>query len=246
MKQNEPVKTGGIGKMQVAFNVGNVKSPLDAQTTDEISIDEQQVIEQKGSAVSFARAIASASSTSLKQDIQNNCFEMSGIASFFLSTGGISAGVINPTQGADLNWLPSRVIVDSPLFEYNAVDRFLYVKKPGWYLVRVFMFAPVVNAAHDWAIRFISNVTLDSPAFEVYTSVMDWNHTNKHPYVNGTTIFNAPATVTTNQNGYAGFKIRLHSSASNINFNSSTTYASLQVIRLSDLEHSTRLINYQV
>lgn len=242
MKQNEPVRVAGIGKGQVAFNVGRVKSLLDAVNPDRVTEVDEKIIKQGTSSVSFARTIASSAVTSLKQDVQNNCFEMIGIRSFFLSTGGIVNHVLQAgVTGSDLNWNENNIVANSQLYTYNPSDRYIYVRKPGWYLVRVNLFAPLVNAGHEWGIRFISNIILSGADYERYPTWMDYNHQAKHPYVNGTAIFNAPATeFVANGTNLPGFKIRLHSSASNVSFSADTTIASLQIIRLSDLEHTTR------
>lgn len=247
MKQNEPVRPAGIGRGQVAFNTSRRLSPLDVKNPNEISIVEQHGIEGKVSAVSFARAISTATATSLKQDIQNNCFEMVGMQSSFMSTGGIVNHVLQSgVNGIDINWNMHRIIVNSPFYFYNPVDRFVYIRKPGWYLVRVFMFAPAVNAAHEWGVRLISNITLSGVHYEDYNTWIDYNHQPKHPYINGTTMLNIPATVETTNNGLPGFKLRLQSSADNVYLGIDTTIASLQVIRLSDIEYSTRRILTQV
>jgi hypothetical protein len=129
------------------------------------------------------------------------------------------------------------------LYWYNWYDRYIYVRKPGWYFVKAFFFAPEVNAGHEWGIKLVSNVTLNSPNYEVYSTYMDYRFTSKHPQINGSTLFNAPEQAFKNNGGgLPGFKIRLYSSNSNVSFNSFNTYANLQVFRLSDLEHSTRLI----
>ena len=243
MKQNEPIKPAGVGKSQVAFNVGRIPTQLDVGNGDILSIQQQEVIEQKSSAVSFARAISTATATSLKQDIQNNCFEILGMNGSFMSTGGIVSHVLQGgITGMDINWNASRVVVNSPLFYYNPSDRYLYFKKAGWYLVRVYLFAPLLNAGHEWGVRLISNITLTTPQYEDYATWMDYNHQFKHPYVNGTTIFNVPSTIQSVNNALPGFKVRIHSSANNVSFDTNTTNASLQVIRLSDLEYSSRRI----
>lgn len=247
MRQNEPVRAGGIGKGQVAFNVGRIPSPLDVRVDEGLTNSEQYAVEEKVSAVSIARSISTATATSLKQDIQNNCFEMVGMQGSFMSTGGIVNHVLQGgVNGMDINWNPARIVVNSPLFFYDARDRFIYIRKAGWYMVRVFMFAPLVNAGHEWGIRMISNITLSGVDYEDYNLWMDYNHHAKHPYVNGTTLLNIPATVPTTNNALPGFKIRLQSSANNISFASETTVASLQIIRLSDIEHSSRRILTQV
>lgn len=233
MKYNEPIRPFGIGRKQVAFKVGNVPSDTDEDTdlTDYMS---NVAIEQGISTLAKAKASAEGTVTSLKQDVQNVAMEITGINDMYFASGSL---------GVDISWNQGRVVVGSPLYWYNWYDRHVYVKKPGWYAVRVNFFAPEVNAAHEWGIKLISNVTLDSPNYEVYTTYMDYQHTSKHPYVNGFTLFNAPEQVfKSNSGGLPGFKIRLYSTNTNVNFNSYNTYANLQVIRLSDLSYSSRLI----
>ena len=157
-----------------------------------------------------------------------------GNHNFFFSVGSI---------GVDIPWNQGRVIVSSPLYWYNWYDRYIYVRRPGWYFVKASLFSPTVNAAHEWGIKLISNIELNTPNYEVYSTYMDYQHTSKHPYVNGTGLFNAPEQAfKSNSGGLPAFKIRLYSTNSNINFESFNTYATLQVIRLSDLEHSQRMI----
>jgi hypothetical protein len=237
MKLNEHVRPQGIGKSQVAFQTKGRPSKLNLyadQTHNEIV---NQVTAGKSSAVAIARAIANSSSTSLKQDVQNVCFEMTGVGGAFMSTGA---------SGVDINWIRNNRYVNSGLYDYNSLTRYISVKKAGWYFVKCFLFAPAVNAAHEWGIKLISNVQMDGTNYEAYPMWMDYQHTAKHPYVNGTAIFNAPATIPQNKYDFPAFKIRLYGSTDNVTIDGSTARANLQVIRLSDLEHSSRLILSQV
>lgn len=234
MRMNEPIRSQGIGRNQLGFNTGNVPNQLDniesEETTTVINIAQDHSI----SALAKAKASAEATATSLKQDIQNVCFEMTGVSDFYFASG---------SSGADIPWNNGFRTVDSSLYFYNPYDRYIYVKKPGWYLVRVNLFAPEVNAAHEWGIKIVSNITLENSTAERYVTYMDYQHTSKHPYVNGMTFFNAPEQVfKSNVGGLPAFKIRIYSSNVNMNFFNYNTYANLQVIRLSDLEHSTRQI----
>jgi len=234
MKFNEPIRSQGIGRNQLAFNTGNVPSSFDQNEsgTSESILEVSQ--DQSISMLAKAKASAEATATSLKQNVQNVCFEITGISDFYFSTG---------STGADIPWNNGRRCVDSEHFFYNWYDRYIYVKRSGWYLVKANLFAPEVNAAHEWGLRLISNVSLGASQYEVYPTYMDYQHTSKHPYVNGMTFFNAPEQVfKSNSGGLPAFKLRLYSTNSNVNFNAYNTYANLQVIRLSDLEHSTRQI----
>lgn len=234
MRYNEPIKAQGVGRNQLGFNTGNRPSAYDETQEGEDAVILDNAQEFSISALAKAKASAEATATSLKQDVQNVCFEVTGIRDFFFSSGSV---------GADIPWNNGFTTVDSPLYFYNWYDRYIYVKKPGWYFVRVNLFAPEVNAAHEWGIKLFSNITLENLTAERYVTWMDYQHTSKHPYVNGATFFNAPEQVfKSNSGGLPGFKIRIYSSTSNINFNQYNTYANLQVIRLSDLEHSTRQV----
>jgi hypothetical protein len=234
MRYNEPIKPQGIGRNQLAFNTGNIPSTFsqgDDQERDPI-LDQSQ--DYSISTLAKAKASAEATATSLKQDIQNVCFEITGIGDMYVASGA---------TGADILWNQGRVIVDSPLYFYNWYDRYIYVKKPGWYLVRANLFAPEVNAGGEWGLKIISNINLENSQFERYPTYMDYQHTAKHPYVNGMTFFNAPEQVfKSNSGGLPGFKLRITSSFNGFNFFSYNTYANLQVIRLSDLDYSTRQV----
>jgi len=234
MRLNEPIRTEGIGRKQLAFNTGNLPSSYDFNNNEENNTILDSSLDNSYSTLAKAKASAEATATSLKQDIQNFSMEITGVSNFYFSAG---------SNGVDIPWNHGRIIVSSPLYYYNWYDRFLYVRKPGWYFVKAQLFSPVVNAAHEWGIKLISNISLDTPSYEVYSTYMDYQHTSKHPYVNGTGLFNAPEQAfKSNVGGLPGFKIRLYSTNSNINFEQYNTYAVLQVIRLSDLEHSTRMI----
>jgi hypothetical protein len=235
MKFNEPIRPAGIGRQQVAFDVDTNPSEYNV---DAVVNNEQTIIDTSSdvsySTLAKAKASAEATATSLKQDMQNTGFEITGINDFYFNAGSV---------GVDIPWNQTRNIVSSPLYWYNWYDRYIYVRKPGWYFVKAFFFAPEVNAGHEWGIKLVSNVTLNSPNYEVYSTYMDYRFTSKHPQINGSTLFNAPEQAFKNNGGgLPGFKIRLYSSNSNVSFNSFNTYANLQVFRLSDLEHSTRLI----
>jgi hypothetical protein len=234
MRFNEPIKTEGIGRKQLAFNTGNVPTgyDIDSGEVNNTIIDTSADISY--SVLAKAKASAEATATSLKQDIQNVSLEITGISDFYFNAG---------STGVDIPWNHNRIIVSSPLYWYNWYDRYIYVRRPGWYFVKAFLFSPIVNAAHEWGIKIVSNVTLNTPNYEVYSTYMDYQHTSKHPYVNGTALFNAPEQAfKNNTGGLPAFKIRLYSTNTNINFELYNTYANLQVIRLSDLEHSQRLI----
>lgn len=235
MKSNEPIRPAGIGKSQVAFQTKGKPSLLNSgatETQDDIFISGTTA--QSG-ANALSRAISTATATSLKQDIQNNCLEMYGVSGFFLGTG---------SSGANIPWIRNNRSVQSDLYDYNPNTQLLSVRKPGWYLVRAYIYAPIVNAAHEWGIKLISNVELNSGKTEIYAPWMGIEHTNKHPHASGMAIFNAPATEEVLNSVLPAFRIRIYSSHSNISFSSNTTQASLQVIRLTDLEHQLRLINY--
>ena len=235
MKFNEPVRPAGIGRKQVAFDVGRKPTALtiaEGEEATQVIIDNS--IDQGISALAKAKASAEATASAVKDDVQNTPYVITGISDFFFNAGSI---------GVDIPWNTGRIIVDSPLYWYNWYDRYIYVRKPGWYFVKVFFFAPEVNAAHEWGIKLVSNVTLNSPNYEVYETYMDYQQTGKHPYVNGTAIFNAPEQAfKNNSGGLPAFKIRLYSTNSNVSFYVYNTYANLQVFRLSDLNQSTRLI----
>lgn len=234
MRYNEPIKPQGIGRNQLGFNTGNIPNSYTSgqdQETEEINIIST---DNSISALSKAKASAEATATSLKQDIQNVCFQITGVSDMYVAAG---------STGADIIWNQGFRIVDSPLYDYNWYDRYIYVKKPGWYFVKANLFAPEVNAAGEWGLKIISNISLENNQVERYSTWIDYNHTSKHPYVNGSTFFNAPEQVFKNNGGgLPGFKIRIYSSFNGFNFFSYNTYANLQVIRLSDLEHSTRQI----
>lgn len=234
MKYNEPIRPEGIGRKQVAFTTGRIPSSYDLERSSESEDILERASDISYSVLAKAKASAEATATSLKQDVQNTAMEITGVNNFFFSAGSV---------GVDIPWNQSRIIASSPLYFYNWYDRYLYVRKPGWYFVKAQLFSPIVNAAHEWGIKLISNISLDSPNYEVYSTYMDYQHTSKHPYVNGTGLFNAPEQAfKSNSGGLPGFKIRLYSTNSNINFELYNTYAVLQVIRLSDLEHSSRMI----
>jgi hypothetical protein len=231
MKSNEYVRPAGIGKSQVAFQTKGRPSLMSAdveQTQDEIT---GAMISAQSSSTAIARAIAYSSSTSLKQSIQNVCFEMTGASSSFMSNGSL---------GIDIPWIRNNKTVDSTLYDYSAGTREIIVKKAGWYFVKVFFYAPTVNTGHEWGIRILPNIQLDGLDYEYYPQWMDYQHTSKHPYVNGTAIFNAPATTPNTKDAYPRFKIRLYSSSSNVTFDTLTINANLQIFRLSDLEYSQR------
>lgn len=235
MKYNEFVKPSSIGRQQVAFPLQDIPSNFsiaEGLNTDQVFVDNS--IEQGISALAKAKASAQATASAVKEDVQNMPFAITGISDFYFNAG---------TAGVDIPWNTGRIIANSPLYWYNWYDRYIYVRKPGWYFVKCFLFAPEVNAAHEWGIKLVSNVTLNSPNYEVYETYIDYQHTSKHPYVNGTAIFNAPEQAfKNNSGGLPAFKIRLYSTNSNVNFNAYNTYANLQVFRLSDINQATRLI----
>lgn len=234
MKFNEPIRTEGIGRKQLAFNTGNIPSSFNIQDSSKGNIILENANDTSYSILSKAKASAEATATSLKQDMQNVSMEITGVSNFYFSAG---------SNGVDIPWNHGRVIASSPLYYYDWYDRYIYVRKPGWYFVKAQLFSPVVNAGHEWGIKLLSNITLGGASYEVYSTYMDYQHTSKHPYVNGTGLFNAPEQVfKSNSGGLPGFKIRLYSSQSNINFEQNNTYAVLQVIRLSDLEYTSRMI----
>jgi hypothetical protein len=234
MKFNEPIRTEGIGRKQLAFNTGNIPSGYEQDSDNNTEFIINTAADISYSVLAKAKASAEATATSLKQDVQNFAMEITGVSDFYFNSGSV---------GVDIPWNPGRIIASNPLFWYNWYDRYIYVRKPGWYLVKCFLFSPIVNAAHEWGIKLVSNVSLNSPNYEVYPTYMDYQHTSKHPYVSGTALFNAPEQVVKNNTGgLPGFKIRLYSTNSNVNFELFNTYANLQVVRLSDIEQSTRLI----
>lgn len=235
MKSNEHVRPAGIGKSQVAFQVKGRPSLMSVDGTEiQNEISNAGTISQSN-ANALARAIATASASSLQQDMQNNCLEMYGVSGFFLGTG---------TLGANIPWIRNNRSVNSTLYDYNPNTQWISVRKQGWYLVRAYIYAPLVNAAHEWGIKLQSNIELNSGKTEVYAPWMGIEHTNKHPHASGMAFFNAPSTDENTNAVLPAFRIRLFSSASNISFPSDTTQASLQVIRLTDLEYQDRLINY--
>lgn len=235
MKLNEFIRPSSIGIQQVAFTAQDIPSNYsiaEGLETSQLLVDES--IEQGISALAKAKASAQATANAVKEDVQNIPFAITGISDFFFNAGSV---------GVDIPWNTGRVIANNPLYWYNWYDRYIYVRKPGWYFVKCFLYAPEVNAPHSWGIKLISNVMLNAPNYEVYDTFIDYQTTEKHPYVNGTGLFNAPEQAfKNNTGGLPGFKIRLYSSNSDVNFNAYNTYANLQVFRLSDINQSTRLI----
>lgn len=238
MKYNEPIRSKGIGRNQLAFPTGGKYSELlnDEDEFNAIAQDSTLHIAQEvtSQAIGLSRSSATAAASSAHKRAQNYPFGMSDITSFSVF-------------GTNFYDIPfGRVNVINPNYFYDVRDRIIYVNEAGWYWVQVYFNSAAVTGTNTYALRIATNVANDGVT-EDYEPIFAFQQTNQQPVLVGSTLVNLPNQVElVNRNGRYGFKVQLYSTATSATFTPSNSEASLHVFKLAELFEADRRFTIQV
>ena len=232
MKQNESIRSGGIGRKQLAWNSNkdiSEQTILEDIINTEISsyvANTHATLEQT---TGFAESAAYSAATAAQNEVSNFCFETTGIAeTWFIGS-------------ANVNWSPSAT-VSNPYVFYDTRTQQFVLRKAGWYYINVFLFTSATNGAYDWWISLQTDPT-GPPGFnERIPTYIDYNNVSKHCHLNGGILYNAPTQGIGGQ-GERRILFRLGTThAGSQTLTSANTIANLQIIYLGALPMSQRAL----
>lgn len=231
MKFNELVRPAGIGRKQVAFSTSNVPSPLfEAETALNSAENTNPYIDASVSVSAFAEVAAYSAAIATQNDVQNFVFEMDTLTDFAF-------------VGVPARFQFNRQIITNPYITYDPRTQFFTCRKPGFYLVKMFVNYTGVNGNYDWYISLVPESNqVSNYTFERVAEYMDYHNVYKHCQLNGTALFNVPTQTDGGRQGERRFSINIGTSHTGLNtFTNSNTKLSLQIIYLGALAMSERV-----
>ena len=237
MKLNEPIRSKGIGRDQLAFPTGFQYGQLQNEESDFANItgdSTNALIESRiGNALGLAKSAGTASASEAHHRSQNYPFGMYSISSFAKSGTGSLGDNTTPIAFGSVN-------VENPHYFYDAKDQTIYVNESGWYFVSCFFYSTSVQGTNDWGLKILTNVST-AQYTETYEPFFAYLNSSKHITLQGSTIINLPNQDSRlNTAGRYGFQVRLYTDIGFASFSSTNTKASLTVFKLSELFEAER------
>lgn len=230
MKYNELIRPAGVGRKQIAFSTNNIPSPLfEAETALNDAENTTPYIDAAVSVSGLSEAAAYSAATATQKAVENFVFEMDTLTDFAF-------------VGAPARFQFGRQIITNPYITYDPRTQFFTCRKPGFYLVKMFVNYTGVNGNHDWYISMVPESNQVSfNTFEMVASYMDFHNVYKHCQLNGTAIFNVPTQVNRGFQGERRFSINIGTSHTGLNvLTNANTKLDLQIIYLGALTMSER------
>lgn len=249
MKKNEPVRSGGIGRKQIAWQTGKALSQgstiqdLLQEQSDEFSTQANQAqhMATLSNATAMSRAIAYSAASSAIVTNQNDVWSTQSIQDWthFGSNIGPSSSYIkwaNPDPDNLLN-------IRSPLAYVDTEDpTIIRVKRPGWYLVNVNFFQGDHTLNNN-----VNELTVVSADSVDTTTAIARTYVTGYPTINLSQLVPVPgydyygqAASPDNDQSKGGFiavyTIGAHNG--NLSITAADSYASMQIIWLRPWEES--------
>lgn len=230
MKYNELIRPAGVGRKQLAFNTGNVPSPLfEAETALN---DAENVVPYIDAAVSvsgLSEAAAYSAATATQKAVENFVFEIDTLTDFAF-------------VGVPARFQFGRQIITNPYITYDPRTQYFTCRKPGFYLVKMFVNYTGVNGNYDWYVSMVTESNqVSTNTFERVAAFMDFHNVYKHCQLNGTAIFNVPTQTDGGFQGERRFSINIGTSHTGLNvLTNANTKLDLQIIYLGALTMSER------
>jgi len=244
MKFNEPVRPAGIGRRQVAFEIGNNPSAFtlienqdnNGNDTDSLSGQDEAVLSQ---AVQSARVLAYSAASSA---ISNNMNEVWGIKRVQSWSHVVPSSHIGTSY---IKWISDPRdepygIVTSLAYVDTADPTIIRVRKKGWYLVNVIFTQTEFN--HNGSIYYLRAMPVDQP--DSFYTMQDICICDTYPVLRLSTLIGIPSgdnlgKPSTSLDG--GFQIQFTNNSPNISpqtftFNEDNVEAQLQIIWLRPFE----------
>lgn len=195
MKLNEPIKPAGIGKGQVAFDVGNKPTALTQSESSANSSDSSQSTEGvRISAITestaLARSIAYSAASSAVANNQNEIWGVRGVADFVVynvSSTTLGYGFVkfdNTGTKYKYEWQQ----INNPYMWIDSEDSSkIRVNKSGWYLVDCLVSIENYKNSKNYRLDAITD------ASEVAILGYDSVHTNDYPTLRINALIPIPA-----------------------------------------------------
>lgn len=196
MKKNEPVRSGGIGRKQIAWQTGKALSQgstiqdLLQEQSDEFSTQANQAqhMATLSNATAISRAIAYSAASSAMSNNQNEIWGVRGVADFTTDANG--AGFVKWDNKGTLyqyNWQQ----INNPYMYIDSDDNAkIRVNRPGWYLVDALVVVENYKNSQDYTMDIVLDDT------EIIVVGFDKVHTNQYPTLRVNAIVPIPAVVT--------------------------------------------------
>lgn len=233
MKYNELIRPAGVGRKQLAFNTGNVPSPLfEAETALNDAENVAPYIDAAVSVSGLSEAAAYSAATATQKAVENFCFQSDQVQEFAF-------------VGAPARFQFGRQIITNPFISYDPRTQYFTCRKPGFYLVTFFVYFNGINANVDWYCALTPETNgINAVQSEIYAQTMDYDNVSKHCHLTGSALFNVPAQIdgTTSQ-GERRFSITIGTTHTGLNtFTNGNTKVDLKIIYLGALTMSERAI----
>ena len=203
MKFNEPVRSSGIGRKQVAFSMPDMPSSLtivEQQDNEEVNnIEENQAVLAQANAAS--RIIAYSAASSAMSNNQNEIWGLRGVADFTTDANGF--GFVKwDHSGTKYRYATPQI--NNPFMYVDTEDPTkIRVNRPGWYLVDAMVVVENYKNASDYRMDILIDDT------EIIVVGFDRVHTNQYPTLRVNAIVPVPAVVTDiNPTSTSYFRVR--------------------------------------
>lgn len=193
MKFNEPVRPAGIGRNQVAFDIGNKPTEITIIENDEndTTSPESQTGQDEAvlaQATAASRVIAYSAASSAMSNNQNEIWGVRGVADFTTDANGF--GFVKwDHSGTKYRYATPQI--NNPFMYVDTEDPAkIRVNRPGWYLVDAMVVVENYKNASDYRMDILLDDT------EIIVVGFDRVHTNQYPTMRVNAIVPVPAVVT--------------------------------------------------
>jgi hypothetical protein len=206
MKFNEPVRPAGIGRNQVAFDIGNkpteitiIENDENDTTSPESQTGQDEAVLAQANAAS--RIIAYSAASSAMSNNQNEIWGLRGVADFTTDANGF--GFVKwDHSGTKYRYATPQI--NNPFMYVDTEDPAkIRVNRPGWYLVDAMVVVENYKNASDYRMDILIDDT------EIIVVGFDRVHTNQYPTLRVNAIVPVPAVVTDiNPTSTSYFRVR--------------------------------------
>ena len=206
MKFNEPVRPAGIGRNQVAFDIGNkpteitiIENDENDTTSPESQTGQDEAVLTQANAAS--RIIAYSAASSAMSNNQNEIWGLRGVADFTTDANGF--GFVKwDHSGTKYRYATPQI--NNPFMYVDTEDPAkIRVNRPGWYLVDAMVVVENYKNASDYRMDILIDDT------EIIVVGFDRVHTNQYPTLRVNAIVPVPAVVTDiNPTSTSYFRVR--------------------------------------
>ena len=236
MKLNEPVRSGGIGRKQIAWNTDkniSEQSILEEAANDPASTSAHSPVSTLAETMKLARVAAYSAASSAVANNTNRVWGTQSIINWTHNASNLSA------TSSYIHWAddPDNLLnIRSGLAYVDTVDpTIIRVTKPGWYLVNVHFY----EGDHTLNNNKNSLTVISSDSIDTSTGVA-YNYVTGYPSLAVSQLVPVPGYLQgtpaspSNTNGQGGFQVvwTIGPHTNNLNITSTNSYAYIQIVWL--------------